>query len=178
MTEIAAIPPLEGIKDLWGLLDLVRDEKKYRARLKALETVRDTINQSIGTVGTIRQIDKLRVQMQTDRNNAASELATAKLEAAEIIKKAKDKKADFDQRVADLDARTANIDQAEIRQQKDVKAAETAFSERTAAVEDREAKVVLAEQAVKKVAEDAVAARGRLDVAVEEIGRAVDGARA
>ena len=178
MTEIAAIPPLEGIKDFWGLLDLVRDENKYRARLKALETVRDAINESIEAVGTIRKIDKLRVQTQTDRNNAASELATAKLEAAKIIKKAEDKKADFDLRVADLAVHTADMDQAEIRQRKDVKTAETAFSKRIEAVEAREAKVVSAEQAVKKVAEDAAAARGRLDVAVAEIGHAVDGARA
>lgn len=177
MADIPAFPPLEGIKDLWGLLDLVRNEKKYRTRLEALESVRDAINANLKSVGTVRQIEKLQIQVRTDRESAAQTLATAKNRAAEIIQRAKDEHTGLDEKSRQVDERAAELDRIEAKRNSEYARRDKEIDAKSAAVEAREVKVSEAEAAVKLAAKLADEAKRKYDATVADIGRVVESAR-
>ncbi len=93
MAKVLAVAPMPGVKDVWSLLDFIRDEKKYRSRLETLETTRTAINSQVEAVGTIKEIDSLVVQARVDRANAATILVNAKTEASTTISEAKNEAA-------------------------------------------------------------------------------------
>lgn len=179
MVEIPAVPPIEGVKDFWGVLDLLHNEKKYRKRLTVLEATRDAINENIKAIGSIREIEKLRIQGRTDRDNAATILADAKTKAAGIMKKVDEKHADIDKRQNDLEDRATEVDRIEAGHGKKIALREKAVTTREEIVAALESKVVEAEKAVKTAAALTDEAKRRYDETLADIAvRAAEGARA
>lgn len=175
---VQSVPPLEGINDFWGLLDLIRDKKKYRARLEALETVRDEINANLESVGTVRQIEKLQIQARTDRQSAAQTLATAKGKAAEIIQRAEAKHTGLDEKSRQVGKRAIELNRIEAERNKEFARRDKEIAAKSAVVEVRETKVAEAEAAVKLAAKLADEAKRKYDATVADIGRVVEDARA
>ena len=145
------LPQIPGVRDVHSFWRFFDDEKQVTAFFKTLDAKLTEINESLSTFGKIKDIDRLSVQARDNWKMAEEELASAKAKAAKIIDDAeasvkekqkklshddanlRERKADFDDRVAatdrwlrdedasliiranELDAKTAKIEADNVR---------------------------------------------------------------
>lgn len=149
------LEPLAGVKDLAALMEVLADQKKYRAIVDELEGLRKSLNVRIEAVGKVDQIDRLRSEaVQINRE------AKAALEAALGKIRSEREQFESEQRIAcdRVDAAHAELDRelSELTQTLDDR-------ERVVKEREKSAEALMAEGlTIKEEASDAKAAADNL----------------
>lgn len=94
------IQPLPGTKDLYTLLDVIRNADKYEAALAALEAARKQANDMIERIAPATEIESLRAEAERVLTDAKHVMEDANGRAKTILETAEQKAAAID---ADLE---------------------------------------------------------------------------
>lgn len=142
MAHVYTVPPIPGVKDLFTLLEFLKDAEKFAERLSAMEKVRDEINALVEAVGKVEEIERLRIQADTDRGNARlileeanAESANAKVQADSVLAQARAKAEE------ELRAAVVKREQSEAHARQilaDLNSRESALNAREKALQQRE----------------------------------------
>ncbi len=106
MQKLATLIPSEGEKDFSEFLEFLSDKDRYDARLKALQKVRDEVNNSMAIKHNLNQTETMRTAAELDAKAAAKYLGDANEKANGIMQQARD---DASVMKAETDAKSANL---------------------------------------------------------------------
>lgn len=81
-------PTIPGVKDLWSLLEVLRDPERYTAQLKRLDDTLREMKTLAGQVVATEEIDTTRLQARAALQSATEQLAKAKATAAAMVQDA------------------------------------------------------------------------------------------
>lgn len=122
--KINPIPAVPEMASLFAFIEFLRDPSKVEETAKYLESLRIALNEKIELAGKAEEIGSLRANAESDRLQAAHDLAKAREEAEKIVADAAEKA-----------AKAAEASEAKIRGR------EQALAERDAAVVAKEAEL-------------------------------------
>lgn len=86
--KLQPIPAVPEVKDLFALIDFLRDPAAVAERLGQLEGLREELNKQIELVGKADEIETLRIQAGDDRARAKKALDDVYAKASQIAKDA------------------------------------------------------------------------------------------
>ena len=110
MARYVEMPTPPGVSDLLGMVEFMKDPKKYSKYIEELNAIRKKLNTLVGAVGPVEKIQTLLSQAKNDRKQGADVLAAAISDAADVRGKAqayaKKKNAELAAKQKTLDGQT------------------------------------------------------------------------
>jgi len=172
-TKIHHIPAIAGIRDLYTLLDVIKNKDKYTKVLNELEKARLEANDSFSKVGSAEQIDNLHKQSVVKYEQAKHALLTAQEKAEQITQEAGQKQkqimVELDKKSVELDARTKEFNDRMNVIQSGLETRESEITKREQAAEKKETEARKAIQEANKSKEEYIEKLGRIRAMSSEL---------
>lgn len=140
------IQPLTGTKDLYTLLEVIGNVKKYKKLLLEYETKRSEVNETIALVGKAKDIPMLHKQAKEAERLAGENILAAKQKAERIVSLAVEKAKKIQDEVeADQSRLCADKTKFKSESESILKESEKALNQGKALAKEAEARIVKAD---------------------------------
>jgi len=141
-TKVHHIEAFPGIKDLYALIEIINDKKKYSNALEEMESLRKDLNDKIDLIGKVDEIERLRSESVNLKKQAQDLLTSANEKASKSIEDASSKAEEIVQFAKDREAKSKekqkSLEDMESRNMRELKAKEDRLNEQFEALKKRE----------------------------------------